>query len=256
MIVPEGRCRGGGNSDTSLALLLHPVHRRRALVHFSHPVNLARVKENALCGRGLTGIDMCNDANIAGFFECEFFSHILVTRRQPIGRRPLEAVVRESPVGFGHPVGVLLLSDGLADSLRSVEQLSSQLLAHRSAPTFARVGDEPAHSESASPVGANLDRDLISRATHPSWLYLEHRGGIAHGKLKDIDRIAVSALFHSIERVVHDPLRNGLLAFTHDVVYEFGDSAAPILRVRSDRSLLDSGSPWHGFPPMAVYRTV
>ena len=61
---PETGRRGAGNSDTALLLLLHPVHRRRALVHFADLVRDARVIEDTFGRSGLAGIDVSHDADI------------------------------------------------------------------------------------------------------------------------------------------------------------------------------------------------
>ena len=50
--------------DTALLLLLHPVHRRRTLVHLANFVRDAGVIEDTFRGGGLTGIDVGHDADI------------------------------------------------------------------------------------------------------------------------------------------------------------------------------------------------
>ena len=65
-VVPPETGRGrGGDGDASLLLLLHPIHGRSTLVHFTQLVGDAGVVENALRRRCLTGIDVRHDANIA-----------------------------------------------------------------------------------------------------------------------------------------------------------------------------------------------
>ena len=64
-VVPEG---GGGSrrdGDTTLLLLLHPVHGGVALVGLTNLVGLAGVVQDALGRGGLTGIDVCHDADVA-----------------------------------------------------------------------------------------------------------------------------------------------------------------------------------------------
>ena len=60
----QNSSRGGRDSDAALLLLLHPVHRRGAVVDFADLVGLAGVIEDALGGRGLPGIDVRHDAKI------------------------------------------------------------------------------------------------------------------------------------------------------------------------------------------------
>ena len=63
-IGPEGggACRGDG--DTTLLLLLHPVHRSGTLVHLTDLVDQTGVVEDTLRGGSLTGIDVGHDTDI------------------------------------------------------------------------------------------------------------------------------------------------------------------------------------------------
>src|SRR6185369_7538677 len=65
LAVPERGGRSGGDRDATLLLLLHPIHRRGTFVHFADLVALAGVIKDALGGRGLTGIDMRHDTEVA-----------------------------------------------------------------------------------------------------------------------------------------------------------------------------------------------
>ena len=58
----RGRRRNG---DAALLLLLHPVHRRHALVNLTDAVRAAGVVQDALGGGRLSGIDMRHDADVA-----------------------------------------------------------------------------------------------------------------------------------------------------------------------------------------------
>jgi hypothetical protein len=60
-----GGCRGG-DRDAALLLLLHPVHHRGSLVDLAHLVGATRVVENPLGGRGLPGVDVRHDPDVAG----------------------------------------------------------------------------------------------------------------------------------------------------------------------------------------------
>ena len=73
--LPEGRGRGRRDGDAALLLLLHPVHRGCAVVDFADLVRLARVVEHALGGRGLAGVDMRHDAEVAVVFDLVFAGH-------------------------------------------------------------------------------------------------------------------------------------------------------------------------------------
>src|SRR5918994_4154009 len=65
LVVPETGGGSGRDRDATLLLLLHPVHGRGAVVHFTDLVGLTGVVQDALCGRGLAGIDVGHDAEVA-----------------------------------------------------------------------------------------------------------------------------------------------------------------------------------------------
>ena len=73
--LPEGRGRGRRDGDAALLLLLHPVHGGGAVMDFADLVRLAGVIEDALGGRGLAGVDMRHDAEIAVVFDLVFAGH-------------------------------------------------------------------------------------------------------------------------------------------------------------------------------------
>src|SRR5215216_2110031 len=106
LVVPE--CRGGGrrDGDAALLLLLHPVHGRSALMHLAHFVALAGIVEDPLRGRGLAGIDVGHDAEIAVILNRVETGH---GGSVPGSCRwlALPAIVRERTVGFRHLVRVL-----------------------------------------------------------------------------------------------------------------------------------------------------
>jgi hypothetical protein len=68
VVSPEtGRGRGG-DGDSSLLFLFHPIHGRGTLVHLSYPVGDSSVIENPLCRCRLTRIDMGHDPNVSNLF--------------------------------------------------------------------------------------------------------------------------------------------------------------------------------------------
>ncbi len=75
LAVPERGGRGRRDGDAALLLLLHPVHRRGAFVHLADLVALAGVVEDPLRGRGLAGIDVRHDAEIAVVLDCVAAGH-------------------------------------------------------------------------------------------------------------------------------------------------------------------------------------
>src|SRR6185503_4966396 len=69
MVAPEGGGGRGRDGDAALLLLHHPVHHRRAFVDLADLVADAGVVEDPLRGRGLPGIDVGHDADVAGALE-------------------------------------------------------------------------------------------------------------------------------------------------------------------------------------------
>ena len=61
---PESGGRGGGDGDTTLLFLFHPVHGGGAIVNFTDLVTYTGVKQNALGSSSLTGVDVSGDTDI------------------------------------------------------------------------------------------------------------------------------------------------------------------------------------------------
>jgi hypothetical protein len=66
VVIPLAGGRRRGDRDPPLLLLLHPVHDRGALVDLAHLVRATRVVEDPLRGRGLAGVDVRHDPDVAG----------------------------------------------------------------------------------------------------------------------------------------------------------------------------------------------
>ncbi len=65
MVAPLRGGRRRRDRDAALLLLRHPVHRRGALVHLAHLVGAAGVVEDPLRRRGLAGVDVRHDPDVA-----------------------------------------------------------------------------------------------------------------------------------------------------------------------------------------------
>jgi len=76
MVAPERGGGGGRDGDAPLLLLGHPVHRGRALVNLADLVDLLRVEEDALGDRGLAGVDVGDDPDVAGAGERNETGHL------------------------------------------------------------------------------------------------------------------------------------------------------------------------------------
>ena len=64
-VAPAAGGGGRGDGDAALLLLGHPVHDRLAVMHLTHLVGLAAVKEDALGHGRLARVDVGDDAEIA-----------------------------------------------------------------------------------------------------------------------------------------------------------------------------------------------
>ena len=67
-VLPFPRSLGSsrGDGDTTFLLLGHPVHGRSTVVNLTDFVGHAGIIQNTLGGRGLAGVNMGRDSNIAG----------------------------------------------------------------------------------------------------------------------------------------------------------------------------------------------
>ena len=63
--LPEACRRGGGNGNAALLLLFHPVHDGGAVVDLTQLVRHTGIEQDALRGRGLAGVDVRHDADVA-----------------------------------------------------------------------------------------------------------------------------------------------------------------------------------------------
>ena len=69
MVLPEAGRRGSRDGDPALLFLLHPIHRRRAVVDLTDLVIDTRVVEDPLGRSRLAGIDVGHDADVPSPFE-------------------------------------------------------------------------------------------------------------------------------------------------------------------------------------------
>ena len=75
-VAPIAGSSSGGNGDTSLLLLCHPVHLCGTIVSFTDLVGLAGVVEDTFCSCGFTRIDVSHNADITSHLERYFSWHI------------------------------------------------------------------------------------------------------------------------------------------------------------------------------------
>src|SRR6185369_16153788 len=98
---------------------------------------------------------------------------------------PLE--MAEGLVGLRHLVRVFASLDRCAEAVHRVDELGGQLLAHALAVALAGRLDEPADAEREAAVAPDLDRDLVGGAADAAGLHFDDRGGVAEGRLEDLE---------------------------------------------------------------------
>ena len=145
LIRPESGGGGGGDCYTAFLFLFHPVHCSGTVVYLADFVGEAGVEEDALGSSGLTGIDVCHDADVAGIFELFVrFRHCMVSGIYSTKNR-LETEVGKSAVGFGHLVHILFALEGTALVVEGVDDFGSEFVGHRLSAALAGVGYEIFH---------------------------------------------------------------------------------------------------------------
>ena len=187
VVLPEAGRRGGRDRDAALLLLNHPVHRCSAFVDLADLVRLPRVEQDALGRRGLTGIDVGHDADVARLIEGVPLCHEWCLSPSWCGvvwECWLPAVVRERAVGLRHLEQVLTLLDGSADAVGGVHDLVGQTLGHRLLAALAAEADDPADRQRRRATGADLDRHLVGGAADTLRLDLERGRTLSMAFLK------------------------------------------------------------------------
>ena len=163
VILPGAGRGGSGNGDAALLLLLHPVHRCGALVDLADLVDLLGVEEDALGDRGLTGVNVRNDADVSRSKERRCSCHL----------SPLEPEVAEGLVRLRHLVGLFTSLDCGAKVVRCIEELSGELVRHALAVALACSLYQPAYAEAQAALTANLHWYLVGGATNAARLHFD-----------------------------------------------------------------------------------
>ena len=77
VIVPETSSSRRRDRNPALLLLLHPIHRRCAIMHFANFIRFTGIKQDAFSRCGFTRIDVRHDADIAIHAEVMAACHSL-----------------------------------------------------------------------------------------------------------------------------------------------------------------------------------
>jgi hypothetical protein len=76
IFLPEAGGSSGGNGNTALLFLFHPVHRSRAFVSLTNLMRFTGVIQDTLSSGGLAGVNMSHDTDISRFYKRSTSRHI------------------------------------------------------------------------------------------------------------------------------------------------------------------------------------
>ncbi len=240
--LPKGRDSSGGDGDTTLLLLHHPVGGRRTVMHFTHLVAEAGVKQNPLRGGSLARVDVGTDTDVTVAVDRGSTGHNKVLVKVALD---LEAVVREGLVGFSHTVHVFALLDRSAFTFKSIQQLASEAQRHGFFATLARSIYQPAHGQRVTTGRTNFDRNLVGSTAYTAGLDFDQRSDGIECFFEDFQGVAILALLHLVQGTINDTLGNGLLAAFHHVVHELGQDQTSVLRIVQNLALGCYTTSWH-----------
>src|SRR5690606_10899615 len=153
------------------------------------------VEEDALRGRGLAGIDVGDDAEVAVALYGSLAGHFgKLSKRCGMNTRAggmegLEPVMRERLVRVGHAVDLFALAHGAATAPGLLDELAREARVLRLLAALAGGLPDPAHGEGGAAHRAHLDRDLVVRAADAAALHLDHGLHVAHGLGEHAERV-------------------------------------------------------------------
>src|SRR5579859_820451 len=252
MALPETGGGGRRDGDAALLLLLHPVHRGGAVIDLAHAVGLARVIQNPLSRRRLTGINVGHDADITIQIERGLAGHDGASEEPFLA---LPAVMREGLVGLRHAVGVFALLDGGATVVGGVKQLARQAVDHGGLAALAGVIDQPADREGLAALGADFDGDLIGGTTDAARADFQSRLHVVESGVEHLQRLGAATLLgHLIEGAIDDGFGGGLLTVEHQAVHELGQNDIAKLGVGLNFALFSGVTTRHG--SLSLLRTL
>src|SRR5947209_7338459 len=153
--------------------------------------------------------------------------------------------MREGLVGLRHAVDVVLALEGVALLLDGVQQLVGELVSHVALAALAGELHEPADGERTRPARGDLDGNLVGGAADAARPDLQNGSERFDAGFELLDRGLAAALAEDGQRVVDDPLGDGLLAVQHHLVDDLLDEAVAIDGIRVDGPDRGSGATRH-----------
>src|SRR5699024_7203924 len=243
VIHARPECGRGGrrNRDATLLFLLHPVHGGGAFVGFTNLVVDTRVKQDALGGGCLPGIDMRGNTDIAVALDRGFASHD--------GFLGLPAEVAEGLVRFGHPVGVFTFAHCAATAFGCIHELAGQALDHGLlTPPLGGLA-QPAHGQGSTPHGTDFHGYLVVGTADTTAFDFNYRLDIIDSRIEYFYGFLAGFLLDDIQGTVDNSLGYCFLARKHDNVHEFGKINASEFRIGQNLAFGDFATTWHeGIP--------
>ena len=240
--LPVAGGSGGGDGDTTLLLLLHPVHGSRTLVRFTDLVVDAGVVQNTLGRGGLSCINVGHDADIPCIFQCNLSRHTVLLF---LSLRGLPTEVGECLVGFGHLVGILTLLHSAAGVVGSIHDLACQALRHGALAASTGVCGQPAQTQGLTTGRTHLHGDLIGGTADTAGLDFQTGHDILHSLGEHFQRLLLGLFLDDIKGTVDNLLGNALFTVQHDAVDELRHQHGVVHRIGQDLSLGNITSSGH-----------
>ena len=129
------------DSNTTLLLLLHPVHSSGTVMGITDFIVYTCIIQDTLGSSSFTSIDVCHDADISGIFQRIFSRHNCSPFRNSIGL--LITIVSECLVSLCHLVSVLTLLNRATQIVSCVQNFASQTSTHGLLRTSTGVLSNP-----------------------------------------------------------------------------------------------------------------
>ena len=150
----------------------------------------------------------------------------------------LRAEMRESLVGVGHTVDILLALEGGTLFLVSGLDFGGQLEGHGLLTALARETDEVLHADALLALGADFGGDLEGGTADTLAAHLDAGRHIGQGLLPHLEAVLFGALADHVDCIVEDAVGDGLLAAHHQVVDELRHLHVIVFGIRKDDSFL------------------
>jgi hypothetical protein len=236
--LPEAGGSSGGDGDTALLLLCHPVHGGGTVMGLTDLVVHAGVVQNTLGRGGLTGIDVRHDTDITDVFKRCFSWHTILLLALP-------TEVRERLVGLSLLVHLFTLLDRRAGVVGGIHQFTGQTLGHGALAAGAGIGRQPAQGQGLTTGGTNLHGHLIVGAADTASLDLQAGHDVLQRLLENLNGVLLRLFLDLVEGSVNNLLSYALLAVQHHTVDQLGHQNAAVHRIGQNFSLGNITSSGH-----------